>query len=790
MSTINAMVFSNLTLEYIFPTKQRDCRSLALLPCCSHAKFFSSSSLMGRGQPRRKSSGSLAWAVNKLRVADSPVVENVQQHLHANVEIRVNCYEILGLPDGCSKDQVVKAAMELKSAEIDEGYSSSVMPYRQELLMDVRDKLLFEPEFAGNVREHVPPKSSLSLPWPWLPAALSLLQEVGEDKIVLEVGRVTMQQANAKPYIHDILLSMALSECSIARRAFESGRVSKGFDALARAQLLLRSKKSLAKLTLLAEIEASLEELAPTCLLEHLSMPRTPENAERREGALAALRELLRQGLEAEVSCAVTDWPAFLGQAMNKLLAVEIVGLLLWDRLATIRKNYSSSEARQQRNVINFDCFYKALLGHIAVGFSRKHPEMIEKANNIIESLERTEAVNLSLEGAICKILLGEVYKNQIVEEKWLKDAVLGAFVDTRDCTPSLVNYFGNKVKMPINGLKRKEVDRSIPQVGQRFPFYTSSQSQILSSSVQALTCSSPTEIPEAGGNLSPTSSQSHSIFNKSKNASSMIWNQNVGVSRKRLSRSWLRKGKTAGKLFLVALLGGCAFIYLRLHLQSRPMPFSYKSFAAQQDCAMKPSAGPSSSHSTSTAQIQRGNIGSRLTMAIAKSLIPFTKKCEYQADQNAWPITDLSLLIGKSRHNAFYRKQMVFREAESLVRLWQSMKAEALGPNHEIHHLAEILAEPMLTQWQALAESAKSRSCFWRFVLLHLSVVHAEISSDDMGLEIAEIEAVLEEAAELVDESQLKNPNYYSTYRIRYVLKKGSDGKWKFCGGGIQSPV
>lgn len=44
--------------------------------------------------------------------------------------------------------------------------------------MDVRDKLLFEPEYAGDMREKIPPKSSLRIPWPWLPAALCLLQEV------------------------------------------------------------------------------------------------------------------------------------------------------------------------------------------------------------------------------------------------------------------------------------------------------------------------------------------------------------------------------------------------------------------------------------------------------------------------------------------------------------------------------------------------------------------------------------------------------------------------------------
>jgi hypothetical protein len=44
--------------------------------------------------------------------------------------------------------------------------------------MDVRDKLLFEPEYVGNVRDKIPPKSSLRIPLAWLPGALCLLQEV------------------------------------------------------------------------------------------------------------------------------------------------------------------------------------------------------------------------------------------------------------------------------------------------------------------------------------------------------------------------------------------------------------------------------------------------------------------------------------------------------------------------------------------------------------------------------------------------------------------------------------
>ena len=106
-------------------------------------------------------------------------------------------------------------------------------------------------------------------------------------------------------------------------------------------------------------------------------MPNSPENAERRQGAISALRELLRQGLDLEASCQVQDWPCFFSQALNKLMAAEIVDLLAWDDLAITRKNKKSLESQNQRVVIDFNCFYVVLVAHIAVGFSSKQREMV-----------------------------------------------------------------------------------------------------------------------------------------------------------------------------------------------------------------------------------------------------------------------------------------------------------------------------------------------------------------------------------------------------------------------------
>lgn len=106
-------------------------------------------------------------------------------------------------------------------------------------------------------------------------------------------------------------------------------------------------------------------------------MPQTPENAERRQGAISALRELLRQGLDVETPCRVQDWPSFLSQAFSRLLASEMVDLLPWDNLATTRRNKKTLESQNQRVVIDSNCFYRAFTAHVALGFSRKQMDLV-----------------------------------------------------------------------------------------------------------------------------------------------------------------------------------------------------------------------------------------------------------------------------------------------------------------------------------------------------------------------------------------------------------------------------
>ncbi|CAN6250651.1 unnamed protein product [Urochloa humidicola] len=743
----------------------------------------------------------------RARVAEAAPVaaEGSRQEAPAApmVEIPVTCYQMLGVTEKAEKDEIVKAAMELKIAGIEDGYTAEVSTFRQALLVDVRDKLLFEQDYAGSIKEKVPPRSSLHIPWSWLPAALCVLQEVGEEKLVLEIGQAALRRPDSKPYVHDILLVMALAECSIAKACFEKSKVSLGFEALARAQYLLRRKPSLEKMPLLEQIEESLEELAPACTLELLSLPQTPENSERRRGAIAALCELLRQGLDVESSCRVHDWPCFLGQAMNKLLATEIVDLLSWDTLATTRKNKRSLESQSQRVVVDFNSFYVAMLAHLALGFSTRQIELIKKAKTICECLVASESTDLKFEESFCSYLLGEETGSAVFEklqqlqtngnsnaktygldkkkdssnnvtvtqslELWLKDVALSRFADTKDCLPSLANFFGAPKRILNTSKQKLGSPRTVLLSSQP----SSSSSCNRTSGEQTPRLSPNSHLGEAVKQLAPTNLGLHSSMERQVNGSgttSVTLKRNPGSHPLRTLELWGVTGDVIGKLACSAVLGFVVFSTLKLsRFQFGHMKYASPSRESVSMSSLNEASAPEGSFITSSFRKHFENLSKLLWLS--------DRVYSKGEERERYPVPN-DIIVA-----AVCKQKMDIQEAEAIVKQWEDIKSEALGPDYQIDMLPEILDGSMLSKWQDLALSAKDQSCYWRFVLLNLDVVRAEIILDEVGAgEAAEIDAVLEEAAELVDDSQPKKPSYYSTYEVQYQLRRQNDGSWKIC--------
>lgn len=613
--------------------------------------------------------------------------------------------------------------------------------------------------------------------------------------------------------MHPFLIIGAFLKCEIAKNGFMKNNISQGFEALARAQCLLRSKISLGKMPLLSQIEESLEELAPACTLELLAMPHTPENAERRLGAISALRELLRQGLDMESSCQVQDWSCFLNQSLNKLMATEIVELLPWDELALIRKNKKSLESQNQRVVIDFNCFYTVLIAHIAVGFSSKQIDLIKKGKTICECLITSEGIDLKFEEAFCLYLLGQGHKETAAEklreldlsldnvsrnpvfvneakdvsntkellETWLRDSVFRAFPDTRDCSPSLAIFFAGE-KQTSGNRQAKKSPHAMSNTSRRSPYLALDQ-KIYEGTI--LGKEMLQHLGPAVKQLTPHNLHGSLIEDKASgdtNVSTPIQlKRNLGSHQNKVWGTWLDTESAVRKLIYLTTLG-CIF-YSSLRLINSQFWRIGNAYRLRFDKLTTSSYSPDSAVYQNKIPARRNRIISSMKKLLGMLDIQIRRQPEIPNSRNSF------LSTGLSSSDKRKRLPMPVEEAEALVKKWQEIKAEALGPNHHARRLFDILGESMLGQWQALADAAETSSCFWRFVLLQLSVLRAEILVDENGKELAEIEAILEEAAELVDESQPKNPNYYSTYKIHYYLKKHDDGSWRFCDANIQPP-
>ncbi|KAJ6748883.1 PLASTID DIVISION PROTEIN CDP1 CHLOROPLASTIC-RELATED [Salix purpurea] len=127
--------------------------------CCLVKNNASSSSSFGIGASVSRVSRKSDFESNNSKLilnatTDTRILDNAAST--ATVEILVTCYQVVGVPDKAEKDEIVKSVMQLKNAQVEEGYTMETVMSRQDLLMDIRDKLLFEPEYAGNVKGEDP----------------------------------------------------------------------------------------------------------------------------------------------------------------------------------------------------------------------------------------------------------------------------------------------------------------------------------------------------------------------------------------------------------------------------------------------------------------------------------------------------------------------------------------------------------------------------------------------------------------------------------------------------------
>lgn len=202
---------------------------------------------------------------------------------------------------------------------------------------------------------------------------------------------------------------------------------------------------------------------------------------------------------------------------------------------------------------------------------------------------------------------------------------------------------------------------------------------------------------------LTPTDSQSPVVSAKSIDESgasmpSVQLKRNLGVQQNKIWHDWLSQSSLIGRVSAVALLGCTVFFSLKLtgirsgRLQSLPIWDSARPHSESGSFLWKTESG---NFRRNIASVNRNGIVGKI------KVLMHMFKMHHGEHQDALYLKSSGLLATSLPHSAseVHKRPMVTEDAEELVRQWENVKAEALGPTHQVYSLSEILDESMLVQ-------------------------------------------------------------------------------------------
>ncbi len=113
---------------------------------------------------------------------------------------------------------------------------------------------------------------------------------------------------------------------------------------------------------------------------------------------------------------------------------------------------------------------------------------------------------------------------------------------------------------------------------------------------------------------------------------------------------------------------------------------------------------------------------------------------------------------------------------AEQVIQSWLSAKSLALGQEHQVDQLQQILTDPALSTWQQRAQTAKRDNIYGQYK--HVVKVNS-VETNPANPDQARADAAVNEVAQFYENGQLnQSASYDDNLRVRYdMLRK--DGRW-----------
>ncbi|OAY67739.1 protein ACCUMULATION AND REPLICATION OF CHLOROPLASTS 6, chloroplastic isoform X1 [Ananas comosus] len=694
------------------------------------------------------------------------------------IPLPIDFYKILGAEPHFLADGIRRAFEARLSKPPQYGFSAEALIGRRQILQAACDALSnpsSRSDYNRGLVEDNEATAIVDVSWDKVPGALCVLQEAGETEVVLKIGGDLLLERLPKPFKQDVVLAMALAYVDLSRDAMALSPPDfvKCCEVLERALKLLQEEgaSNLAP-DLLVQIDETLEEITPRCVLELLALPLDGENQIKREEGLRGVRNILwtvGKGGAAAIGGRFTR-EDFMNEAFLRMTSAEQIDLF----------TATPSSIPPERFEV-----YSVALAYVAQAVISKKPYLILTAEGFIKELQSSDnEIDLALERGLCSLLVGDLdncrkwlgidnensqYRDpEIVEfivdnsyidqdndllpgvckllETWLVEVVFPRCRDTEDIQFRLGDYYDDPTvlrhleRMEGGGSSPLAAAAAIAKIGAEA---TAALGTVKSSALQAFRKVFP-----------PVDKEENSILDEPNNG---------------------HESEPVTKLQSEGLTGG---------IDQENSNFQSEAIGKQN------SADPHEQDLTyytkdATVKIMSaGVVVVLLTVAGMKYLprrrwFPVAKK--ELGSAMAANVVDLGVPVDENLTEEVPR--MDARLAETLVRKWQNIKSLALGPDHSLAQLKEVLEGRMLKIWTDRVAEIAQHGWFWEYTLLGVTIDSVTVSLDGRR---ATVEATIEEAAKLTDVAHSEhNDSYTATYTTRYEMSHSNTG-WKITEGAV----
>lgn len=679
------------------------------------------------------------------------------------MRIPLDYYRILGIPIQADGQQLSQAyhdrALQLPRRE----YSDLAINTRKQLL-DEAYSVLANPEersrYDANFLNSPDPQSpSLDITSNQLLGALLLLHELGEYELVLQLAQSLLdpkaqlppEQAelvNNRLIRADIVLTLALASLELGREQWQQGASEQAAHTAHYGQDLLLREGLFANIR--GEIQADLYKLRPYRILELLTR-EDGDQASRAQG-MKVLLEMLedRGGIDGtkddQSGLDLDDFLRFIQQLRSHLTTAE-------------QQELFELEARRPSAV----AMYLAVYALMARGFAYGQPQLIAQAQDWLGRLGRRQDVHL--EQAICALLLGqteaanrELEQSQDHEplqfiqahsqdapdllpglclygERWLQTEVFPHFRDLAHQTVALKDYFADASVQSY--LEQLPGEGETPGAQNQWAVVESHLTAAAMAPNPELTVGAALQA-EAAAAANPAIPQPAPVETPRPyrpRERPPIAEAEMPVARRSASahpspRRSPRQNQTprlillgAGGVIGVAIAG---FLIAQLWqlLFNRPVEVIETPVPEVTPLDIEPPAPE----------------------------IP---------DPNAPPSPVLAT------------DPLDVATGGQVVETWLRVKTLAFGPDYDVEALATILAEPLRTQWQQLAEGLQESNTYREYEH-RVEVETVNVDPDDPDRAVIEA-AVREASTEYVNGQANSGASYDDNLRVRYeVVREG----------------